>query len=325
MARAIRDRYQVSPAVDTAWSAAWPADSSSSNRRTSSCSASSRSSASTRTARCQPLTGIPSCRARASRSSLIAESDISSSASSSLRDRTGVWMARRVRSRCRAAAAAAACRTSPAATPISPPASGAAKCPDGASSTSTGTLTPLLRSGRHDVLDLGAQRAPGRLAELLRARARPLGPPHRLEPLLRSAQGALGAAADLPVDRPDQRGEVGVRGNGHQRDVGVLGDVQRGHRRLPRLGRERRDSGHAADGRPAQRHVQAVVGDLGRGQPGQHDEAAGRGVIQLGEALGQPDHGDPAVTAAGADTPQAGQRRAGQDLINGRHGRPTLC
>jgi S-adenosyl methyltransferase len=38
--------------------------------------------ASTRTARCQPLTGIPSCRARSSRSSLIAESDISSSASS---------------------------------------------------------------------------------------------------------------------------------------------------------------------------------------------------------------------------------------------------
>jgi hypothetical protein len=182
----------------------------------------------------------------------------------------------------------------------------------------------LLRRG-HDVLDLGAQRAPGCLAELLRARARLLGPPHRREPLLRAGQGALGAAADLPVDRPDERGEVGVRGDGHQRDVGVLGDVHRGHRGLPRLGRERRDSGHAADGRPAQRHVQAVVGDLGRGQPGQHDEAAGRGVIQLGEALGQPDHGDPAVTAAGTDPPQAGQRRAGQNLINGRHGSPTLC
>ena len=48
----------------------------------------------------------------------------------------------------------------------------------------------------------------------------------------------------------------------------VLGDVQRGHRGLPCLRRERRDSGHAADGRPAQRHVQAVVGDFGRGQPG---------------------------------------------------------
>ena len=50
-----------------------------------------------------------------------------------------------------------------------------------------------------------------------------------------------------------------------------------------------------------------------------------RGVIQLGKALGQPDHGDPAVTAAGTDPPQAGQRRAGQNLINGRHGSPTLC
>ena len=141
IARATRDRYQVPPAADTACSASWLAASSSSNRWTSSGSASSRSSASIRTATCQPPTGMPSCRARSSRSSLTAASDMSSSASSSLRERAGSSRARRVRSRNRAAANAAACRTSRAPIPASPSTCGATRNPIGVSPTTIGALT----------------------------------------------------------------------------------------------------------------------------------------------------------------------------------------
>ncbi len=130
-ARAIRDRYQVPPVAVTACIASCPAVSRIPYRWTSSGSASSRSSASIRTATCQPPTGTPSCLARSSRSSLIASSDISSSASSSLRERTGSSWALLARSRTRAAASAAVCRTSRAPVAKSPYACGAARYPIG--------------------------------------------------------------------------------------------------------------------------------------------------------------------------------------------------
>ena len=73
----------------------------------------------------------------------MAESDISSSASSSLRDRAGTSRACRARSSRRPAAAAALCSTSRAATARSPCASGAANWPISVSPTSTGTVTSV--------------------------------------------------------------------------------------------------------------------------------------------------------------------------------------
>ena len=133
----------------------------------------------------------------------------------------------------------------------------------------------------------------------------------RLSTLDRATQGRqiakLGAAPDLPVDRLDQLGEVGVRRDGDKRDVGTPGDIRHRHGRPPPLSSEGRDGGYLVNRRPAQGHVQAVVGDLSGGGPGEHDEAGGRGVAQVGESLSEPDHGDITVTAPRADSAQPGE------------------
>ncbi len=125
MPRAIRDRYHVPPAAAAALRATWPTDSSSSKRPISSGVTSVRLSASIRTATCQPARGTPSCLARSSMSWFSADSEISSSARSSERDRIGSSRAFASSSASRAAASAAARSTSRAATARSPCASGA--------------------------------------------------------------------------------------------------------------------------------------------------------------------------------------------------------
>ena len=169
--------------------------------------------------------------------------------------------------------------------------------------------------------DRDAERAADGRAHLLGARAGLLGAQHRREALLarpRACPAPPPISAEIAGTRPASSASAGRE---IERDLGPPGDVQRRHRGLPLLGGERRDGGHAVDRRPAQGHVQPVAVDLGRGQPGEHHEAAGRRVVKLGESLGEAHRGDLAVPAAAADPPQTGKRRAREDLINGSHRR----
>ena len=160
---------------------------------------------------------------------------------------------------------------------------------------------------------LTARRRPSRSAPVWPAAE------HGGQALLGPGQGPLGAATGLPHDRLDQPGQLRPAGTEIERDAGPLGDVGRGHRRLPPLRGERGDRGHVVDRGPAQRHVEPVVGGRRRRAAGQHHQAPGGRRVQVGELLGQPHRHDLTVAAAEADPAQAGQWRAGQDLINGRH------
>ncbi len=171
-------------------------------------------------------------------------------------------------------------------------------------------------------LDRGPERLADRVTQLFEVGAVLLGAEHRIQSLLRPAERPLGTATDLPHDRLHQLGQVGIHRDGDERDVGTPGDVGHRHGRPPPLGREGRDGGHLVDRCPAQRHVQAVVGDLCRGGPGENDHARMRGMVQLRESLGEPDDGDLAITTAPADSAQPSKRRAREDLIDGRHQEP---
>ena len=171
-------------------------------------------------------------------------------------------------------------------------------------------------------LDRGPEGLADHVTQFVQVGAVLLGAEHGIQPLLRPAQRTLGTAADLPHERLHQLGQVGIQRDGDECDVGAPGDVGHRHGRPPPLGREGRDGGHLVNGCPAQRHIQAVVGDLRRGGPGKNDHARMRGMVQLRESLREPDHGDLAITAAPADPAQPSKRRAREDLINGRHQEP---
>ena len=307
MARATRDRCQVPPAAAAACSAICPADLQQLEpAHLVRGPTPSRSSASIRTATCQPPSAMFSCRARSSRSSLIADVR---------HQQLGEQFAAR-----------------PGRDLAGPPGQ-VEQAPGGGGRVvqhqpgGDGQVAVRLRGGEladrasrppHRHADLGERgaRAGQRAAAGQRQRRVPVrGQPGRSRP--RSAPGVplpvargrnstgvpsapltaarspsrsapatsarstasrpcwarperpVGAAADLPDDRLDQPGQVGVGRDGDQRDVRPPGDVHRGHRGLPLLGGERRHRAHPVDRRPAQRHVQPVVGDLGRRRPGQ--------------------------------------------------------
>jgi hypothetical protein len=128
-------------------------------------------------------------------------------------------------------------------------------------------------------LDRGPERPAHRRAQCVEIAAGFPGTQHRVQRLLGPAERELGAAPDGPHDRAHQLGQLGVPGDRNQRDVGPPGDVGHGHGRPPLFGREGRHGGDPVDRCPAQSHVQAVVGDLRGGGPGQHNEAGRRGVV----------------------------------------------
>ena len=148
-------------------------------------------------------------------------SDISSSASSSLRDRIGSSRACRARSSSRPADEAAARSTRLAATARSPCASRAVSSPVTVSPTMIGTLTaPAVPVGRPAPAGRAspsayrrsstpsAERVAHRQPQAVQVGAGLGRPEHRGQALLGPGQGLLGAAADLPHDRLDQPGQL---------------------------------------------------------------------------------------------------------------------
>ena len=190
--------------------------------------------------------------------------------------------------------------TSPAGLPCGPSA------PAPLASPTTGIPTTGIRTTGVE-LDDRAERAAGRAAQFVEAGPGCLGGEHRVQPFLRTPEGTVGTTADLPGDRLHQPGQLGGGRDGDQGDVGPAGDIHRGDGGLPLLGGKGGHRGHLVDRRPAQRHVQAVVGYLRGRRPGQHHQAARRGTIQVGEALGQPDQGNLPAAATATDPPQRGQ------------------
>ena len=176
-----------------------------------------------------------------------------------------------------------------------------------------------LALGVQPELDADAERAAHRQAQAVQVGPGLVRLEHRGQALLGPGERPLGAAAGLSHDRLDQPGQLDGGRHREERDAGPLGDVGRGHRRLPPLGGEGGDRRDVVDGRPAQRHVEPVVGGRRGRAPRQDDQAPGGRVVQVGELLGQPHRHDLAVPAAAGDPLQAGQGRAGQDLVNGRH------
>jgi len=72
---------------------------------------------------------------------------------------------------------------------------------------------------RRAVFDRDAEGAADGRADFPGTRARLLGAEHRGQALPGPAEDLLGAAADLRGDRLDKAGEVGIGGDGDQRDV----------------------------------------------------------------------------------------------------------